>query len=285
MTWRIGYLGPPGSFSEAAARSYLEQANITTVDLVPCRSITDVLAGVGDATFHQGVVPVENSSEGAVAITLDYLAHEAQTPVTGEVVLTIEHHLLALPTTSLNQVSVVHSHPQALAQCRHRLGELLPQVYQQATTSTSEAARLVSAAADKRWAALGTKLAAELYGLQVLVSDIQDSLENVTRFWAVGGPLPAPSSQDKTSIVFSTTDQPGSLYKALEVFAIRHINLSKLESRPAKRNLGEYIFFADLIGHAQDAAVADALGTLAKHTPFFKILGSYPCVSGGGKVK
>lgn len=284
MSRRIGYLGPPGSFSEAAARRYITQTNIPQTELIPCRSIAEVLAGVANTTLHQGVVPVENSNEGAVTITLDYLAHEADISVVGEVALAIEHHLLATPIAQLQQVTVVYSHPQALAQCRQQLGVLLPHASQQATTSTSEAARLVSVAANKNWAALGTSLAAELYGLQVLASNLQDNKENVTRFWVVGGPLPVPSGSDKTSIVFSTADQPGSLYKALEVFAIRQINLSKLESRPAKRNLGEYIFFADLVGHAQDAKVADALSALAKCTPFLKILGSYRRAGSSGKV-
>ncbi len=276
MKPRLGYLGPAGTFSEEAARLYQRRTGLTDMELVAYRTIADVLAGVAAHAIDIGVVPVENSIEGSVVVTLDFLAHEADIPVTGEVVIPIRHFLLVLPGTELAGIKAVCSHPQALAQCRQRLGALLPGAAQQAATSTAEAARLVGAGGDKGLAAIGTALAGELYGLTIAASDLQDTEGNATRFMVIGGPPPPPTGADKTSLVFGVSDAPGALYRALAVFADRDINLSKLESRPARRNLGDYLFFVDLAGHVAEASIQEALVELGRKSTFVKVFGSYP---------
>ena len=275
----VGYLGPRGTFTEQAARRYLEERGLAeAAELRPCRTIPELLRAVETGALDAGVAPIENAIEGSVAITVDALIHDVDVQIVGEVVLPVVHHLMARPGTALADIEAVISHPQALAQCRKSLDKLLPAAAQLAATSTAEAAQRV-AAEERPYAALGTALAAELYGLEVLASDLQDLRENATRFVVLRREATPRTGRDKTSIVFAFRfDRPGNLYRALGSFAGRDINLTKLESRPAKLHLGQYLFLADLEGHVDDPPVREALAEIRAMCAFFKVLGSYPRV-------
>lgn len=274
---RIGYLGPRGTFTEAAVRTYIAREEFTNPVLVAHRTIAEVLLGVAAEELQLDVVPAENSIEGSVVLTLDYLVHEVNLPIVGEVIIPVSHNLLALPGADPGEVIGVYSHPHALAQCRYHLSEMLPEAEAYPCHSTAEAAKIVRDKADPRLVAVGTELAAELYDLEILARDLQDVEGNVTRFFTVGRELPERTGCDKTSLVFGFAhDRAGILCAALNEFASREINLSKLESRPARRSLGDYIFLADLEGHVSDDLVAQALEALRHHCSFVRILGSYP---------
>lgn len=272
---RVGYLGPQGTFSQEAARAMFPPE---AAEFLPYRTIPEILASVEQGRLDFGVVPIENSIEGSVAVTLDVLVHEVAVAIAGELVLPVTHHLMVREETKLEEVESVLSHPQALAQCRKNLEAILPRAAHVAATSTAEAAQQV-AASEAPLAALGTKLAAELYGLKIVRSNMQDLQANATRFVKVGLRPAERTGFDKTSIVFAFgEDRPGNLYRALKVFADRSVNLTKLESRPAKRSLGDYIFFIDMEGHLDDPEIRSALEELQTLTSFFKLLGSYPRV-------
>lgn len=272
----LAYLGPAGTFSEEAARRYAERLRGEVLELVPVKSLPELLLAVDKDRFPLGIVPVENSIEGPVVLTLDMLVHEVSLHIVAEEVLPVRHQLLVRPGVTLRDISCVLSHPQALAQCRRTLDMLLPGIETSVTSSTAEAARRV-ATSDKPWAAIATSLAAELYGLSTLRTDIQDQDENTTRFLVVGKEAGKRTGFDKTSIAFAfDTDRPGNLYAALRCFAERNINLTKLESRPAKRSLGDYIFFVDMEGHIEDVEVQEAIDELKGVCSFVRILGSYP---------
>jgi len=276
--WRIGFLGPRGTFSEEAARLYAAgRRDPERVELVASRGIPELLASVERGELDQAVVPAENSIEGTVALTLDTLVHDVRLNIVGEVVIPIRHHLMVRQGHEREPVHLVVSHPQALAQCRRYLQRRLGGVEVQAVYSTAEAARLVGERETPGMAAIANALCAELYGLAIIDSDIQDVSGNATRFLVVGHGWPARTGLDKTSVAFAfAQDKPGSLYRALGEFAQREINLTKLESRPAKQFLGDYIFFADMEGHKDDPAVAAALAGLERHCAYVRILGSYP---------
>ncbi|MFS8665336.1 MAG: prephenate dehydratase [Limnochordales bacterium] len=279
---RLGFLGPRGTFSEEAARVHAGRrpAGQGGTELVAYRGIPELLAAAERGEVQEAVVPAENSIEGTVAVTLDTLVHDVRLNIVGEVVIPIRHHLLVRRGHEDAPVTTVISHPQALAQCRHYLQERLPGVAVQAAFSTAEAARLVGERDTPGLAAIGNALCADLYGLAVLDSDIQDVPGNATRFFVVGHGQPGPTGRDKTTIVFAfAVDRPGNLYGALGELAQRGINLTKLESRPAKQALGDYIFFADMEGHKDDPAVAAALRGLARRCAYVRILGSYPRAS------
>lgn len=277
---RLAYLGPPGTFSEEAARRYRERKGLAEgMRLASVKTLPDLLLGVDAGRCELGIVPVENSIEGPVVLTLDMLVHDVNLQIVAEEVLPVRHYLLARPGRDIRDVTLVLSHPQALAQCRRTLSRRLPKAEFGATSSTAEAARKV-AASDEPWAAIGTALAAELYGLEILLEGIEDQNGNSTRFLVVGKEPAERTGFDKTSAAFAfKEDRPGNLYAALREFAVRGINLTKLESRPAKKQLGEYIFFVDMEGHTQDPDVAEALAGLQRLCSFVRVLGSYPrCV-------
>lgn len=271
---KVGYLGPRGTFSELAAR----RLHGDDAELIPYRTIPEVLHDAEAGRIDRGVVPIENSIEGSVALTLDVLVHEVNVAISGECVLPVVHHLMARPGTRLDELRAVLSHPQALAQCRQSLERLVPGADHRAATSTAEAAHVVSES-DEPLAALGTELAASLYGLEILAQGLQDREGNATRFVSTGKTSCPRTGQDKTSVVFAFgMDKPGNLYKALKVFAERDINLTKLESRPAKQSLGEYLFLVDMEGHVEDPHIDGALAAVSSLCSFFKLLGSYPRV-------
>ena len=277
---RVAFLGPRGTFSEEAL---LSQPDLAAGELVPIRSIPEVIAEVDQGRVEVAVVPIENAIEGSVNATLDTLAFESspELMIQREIVLPIDMHLCARPGTSLSDVTAVVSIPHATAQCREWLARKLPGVAVQAANSTAEAARDVAEAKPAkgkagRTAAIATALAAKLYGLEILAADIEDHPDNETRFVVIGPGIPARTGHDKTTIVvFQNQDRPGSLLGILQEFAARAVNLTKLESRPTKRGLGNYCFFIDCEGHIGDELVADVLRNLAaKHDVRF--LGSYP---------
>ncbi|MEW6448111.1 MAG: prephenate dehydratase [Bacillota bacterium] len=273
---KIGFLGPSGTFTEQAmARFFSEQ----DCEGVPFNEIPELVRSVASGAVNAGVVPVENSVEGSVNVTLDLLLRDEAVLITGEVVLPVVHCLLA--RSALSGFKRVLSHPHALAQCREYLERELPDAVREATTSTAEAARLV-ASSPEPLAAIGTEEAAACYGLMVVARGIQDAAENETRFLVIGREPGPRTGRDKTSVAFSLVhDRPGVLYAALGEFASRGINLTKIESRPARRSIGHYIFFIDCEGHQEDPPVSDALAAIKKQSTFFKILGSYPRWEGG----
>lgn len=283
QTKRVAFLGPPGTFTEEAL---LSQADLAAGELVPIRSIAEVIAAVEQGEADIGVVPIENAIEGSVNVTLDTLGFDSDLLIQREVVLSISLNLCAKPGTALSDIKAVISMPHAVAQCREWLAAKLPGVEVGAANSTAEAAQHVARARATSRAAISTALAAKLYGLDVLAADIEDHPENQTRFVVISRGVPPRTGHDKTSIVvFQSQDRPGSLLAILQEFAARAVNLTKLESRPTKRGLGNYCFFIDCEGHIADELVADVLRNLAaKHT--VKFLGSYPVAGeGGGEAK
>lgn len=265
---RIAYLGPEGTYCEQAVLDHFG----STPERRPVGSIDEVFEAVERGVADYGVVPVENSTQGVVPQTLDRFV---STPlsVRAEIVLRIDHCLLAAPET--RKVRRVVAHAQSLAQCREWLARHHPGVALEAVASNAVAARL--AAEQRGVAAIAGRKAAQRYGLRVLAASIQDQPDNFTRFVVVGRQASAePGGDDKTSIVFAVPHQPGALHRVLEPFARNGVNLGSIESRPMKGRPWEYLFFADLSGHVRDPAVRRALRAVEKRTLFLKVLGSYP---------
>lgn len=279
---RIGFLGPEGTFTEQAL---LSQPELAALELVPLPSIPDVLASVEAGVVDLGFVAVENSIEGAVTVTVDNLAFETDLLIQGEVVMGVQMNLLAPSGVGLADVERVLSIPVATAQCRSFLRRELPGATSLATSSTAEAAQLVANDEhDGHTAAIAPSVAAKVYGLDVLATDIEDHPDNATRFVVVArSGIPAPTGHDKTSVViFQRTDRPGSLLTILQEFSARSINLTKLESRPTKKGLGNYCFLIDLEGHIGDEVVADCLRNLKSKVEDVKFLGSFPAAGERG---
>ncbi len=277
---KVGFFGPAGTFTEEAL---LTQHDLAAGELVAFPSIGEVLQGVVDGAVDVGFVPIENAIEGTVNATLDGLVFDVELRIIREVVLDIHLHLMAPSGTSIEQVTTVVSYPHALAQCRRFMAEHLPGAEPVAANSTADAARQLGARRVPGTAAIAPRLAAELYGLELLAEGIEDHPDNQTRFVAVAkGRIPAPTGHDRTSIVcFQDADRPGSLYGILGQFAARNINLTKLESRPTKRGLGQYCFVIDLDGHLDDEVIADCLAELHVGAAEVKFLGSYPAAGAG----
>jgi chorismate mutase/prephenate dehydratase len=265
---KVTYLGPAGTFSESASRSHFGSAPT----FLPQASIDDVFRAVESGHAHYGVVPVENSVEGAVGSTLDLLlAHPLQ--VCGEVQLRIHHHLLSR-APELGAIHRLYSHAQSLAQCHEWLNHNLAHVPRVPVASNAEAARI--AAEDPESCAIAGKAAAELYGLSTLAINIEDDSNNSTRFFVIARHGADPSGRDKTSLVCSAPNRPGAMLGLLEPLARHGVDMSRLQSRPAPGGMWEYVFYIDLIGHQNDAPVAAALAELREQAGFLKILGSYP---------
>ena len=272
---RVAFLGPSGTFTEQAL---LSQPDLAAGELTPIRSIAETIFAVDQGHAELGVVPIENAIEGSVNETLDTLAFEASEHlfIHREIVVPVDLNLCVKPGTKLADVKAVVSIPHASAQCRDWLAAKLPGVEVQASNSTAEAARDVAKSRAGGRAAIAPRLAAELYGLEVLAAGIHDHPDNSTRFVVVGHGIPARSGHDKSTLVVFQThqDRPGGLLTILQEFNARGINLTKLESRPTKRELGSYCFFIDFEGHLTDELVADVLRSLAaKHE--MRFLGSY----------
>ena len=283
----IAYLGPPGTFSEEAL---LSEADLAEHELVDLPTFPDVLAAVAGGRTDLGFVAVENAIEGTVNVTVDALVFEHDLLIQREVVLPIHQHLLAPAGLALDQVEHVVSFPVALAKCRRFFGERLSGAREVAAPSTSDAARMVAAGeCPPRSAAIGTRLAAKLYDLEVLTDSIEDHPENATRFVLVARPeagLPAPTGHDRTSIVlFQRHNAPGSLHAILGEFAARGLDLTKLESRPRKQALGQYCFLIDVVGHIADEVVADCLRQVHASLAEVKLLGCYPAAGEGSDAR
>lgn len=278
---RIGFLGPPGTFTEQAL---LSQPDFSDAELFAYSTIPEVLVATENGDVDLGFVPIENSIEGTVNVTLDTLAFETSLLIQHEVVLGIQLNLLAPLGVSMAGITKVVSFPHATAQVRDFLVRELPAAETVAANSTAEAARLVGETSEPGMAAVGTSLAAELYNLEILASDIADHPENETRFVAVAqSGVPWVTGHDKTTIVcFQQADRPGSLLAILQEFSARAINLTKLESRPTKRGLGDYCFIIDLEGHIADEVVGDCLRELKAKVADVKFLGSYPAAGEHG---
>ena len=264
----VAYLGPPGTFSHSAVAQHFG-AFVTPES---CASIDEVFRAAESGRTDHAVVPVENSTEGAVGRTLDLMC---QTPLTivAEIKLRIQQQLLARDTP-LDAVTRVYAHAQSLAQCVQWLARHLPRAERVPVASNAEAARLAASQAGS--AAIASEAAAALYQLEVLAAHIEDEPNNTTRFWVLGRQAPAPSGRDETSLVMSAQNRPGAMYALLEPLAKHGVSMSRLESRPARTGLWEYLFFVDLEGHRDDPRVAAALSELRQRAPFLKLLGSYP---------
>lgn len=288
---RVGYLGPEGTFSEEALLSSVDGTAVAPVAL---GTIREAVMAVQDRAVEWSLVPIENSIEGSVTVTLDALAGDAsEVAIVGEVVLPVRHYLIARTPLELTDVGTIVSHPHVPGQCTRFLHERLPHAHVVAATSTAEAVRIVAedephrADGSGKWAAIGTRLAADLYRCTVIAEGIQDREDNETRFvWlaredsSLGAPqLHAPAaSGSKTSLVFwgAGADRAGWLVRCLDEFAQREINLTKIESRPMRERLGQYMFFVDLEGSLAEEIVSDALAGLRGMCEQVRVFGSYP---------
>ena len=265
---KVAFLGPKATFSHLAAMQHFG----LSAELVPQKSIPAVFEEVEKGRTLYGVVPVENSTEGVVSHTLDMFMG-SDLKINAEVLLEVSHFLLSR-TGRIEDVKKIYSHPQPLAQCRRWLDDNLPNVPLVDVASTTLAAQIVSE--DYSAAAIASEYAASLYDLKVVRERIEDQVNNVTRFLVIGNRLADRCGEDRTSLMFSVKDEPGILYRMLEPFAKRGLNLSKIESRPNKTKAWEYIFFLDLAGHVSDPVVAEAVEELKGFCQFVKVLGSYP---------
>lgn len=280
MTAKVAYLGPRGTFSEEAALCFSEML-AEPAELLPYPAIEDCAGAVEDNVADFAVVPLENSLEGSVNITLDVLTTSAELQIAGELVLDIEHNLLSA-TNDESVIRRIYSHPQAMAQCRAFLRRRFPGVETIPVYSTAEAAAIVAGEGPGS-AAIGSRRAALEYGLQVVVGAIQDN-GNRTRFVILAKQGKRLGRPVKTSLLFAVKNAAGSLYRVLQAFAVYGVNLTRIESRPAKRQLGDYIFFVDLDGTPDDAAVKAAIREAASEAVMLKLLGTYPALAAAKKA-
>ena len=266
----VAYLGPRGTFSESATFKHFGHAAVG----LPAPSIDEVFRSVESGAADFGVVPVENSTEGAVGRSLDLMP---RTPmrVCGEVIVRIHHNLMAKSAPAkLGDIRRVFSHGQSLGQCHEWLNANLPHAERVAVASNAEAAR--RAAEEPHSAAVAGEAAAEHYGLKILAANIEDEPNNTTRFLVLGDYQPGPSGRDKTSMVLSARNRAGAVYEMLTPFATRGVSMTKFESRPSREALWEYLFFVDIEGHRDDPQVAEALADVGRIAGYIKVLGSYP---------
>lgn len=262
----ISFLGPKGTFTH-------EAANMIGDDLIPYCTIPAVLESVVNDESSFGVVPIENSIEGPVGITLDSLAHKFDLKIFNEIIIPINQNLIVNRGTKMEEIEDVYSHSQAISQCLEFINKHNMQAHY--AVSTANAVRNI--VGDKTKAAIGNSKAARLYDLEIIKANIQDVDNNETRFVVVSKKDHKPTGNDKTSIIFSIyEDKPGSLYEILGIFQKNNINLTKIESRPSKKGLGKYLFFVDFYGHRKDKTVQNILNELDGLTYFLKVLGSYP---------
>lgn len=271
----IAYLGPKGSFTEIAAMKFLNEANVR---YIPKPTIREVFRSVESGDVDMGVVPIENSIEGSVNITLDLLL-DTPLKIYGEVELRVDHCLLASPGSTMEDIRVIFSHPQAIAQCRAFLETVIPHAEIVEVNSTSKAAEIVRNL--RGAAAIASERTASIYGLEVLAKSIQDYHDNYTRFIVLSLNEHPPTGFDKTSLIFSVPNKPGALYNALEPFALKNVNLTKIESRPTRGKPWDYVFYMDMEGHKLDSNVKEAINELEARASFLKVLGSYPMARRG----
>lgn len=273
---RLAFLGPAGTFSEEAALRYDADA-----ELIPFPSIVATADAILSGGADEAITPIENSYQGAVTDTLDLLIHGEGRRIKREINLEIVHHLMAAPGTVIADIRRVYSHPQALGQCQDYLQRTLPQAELAAALSTAGSVEQAMSA-DVKAAAIAPRRAAELYGAELLAENIQDGDNDVTRFVVLAKSDAPPSGNDKTSVCFSfDEDKPGQLFRVMGLLAEAGINLTKVESRPTRTELGRYYFLVDLEGHREDPAVRDVLAQVGDSVSLLKIFGSYPKFTGG----
>jgi prephenate dehydratase len=275
----LAYLGPVGTFTEQAM---LTQPDLASMELIRYSTIVEVLRAVENGSVDYGFAAIENMIEGAVNATIDTLAFDADLLIQREVVMNVNLNLLVQPGVTIDDIEHVRSMPVAYAQCRRYLADNLAKAAIEATNSTADAARELAESGRTDTAAIAPRRSAEVYGLEILAANIEDHPENQTRFVLVGreGVTP-PSGHDKTSIViYQRADEPGSLVAILSEFAARNINLTKLESRPTRKGLGDYCFLIDCEGHLADQVVGDTLRNIQMKHGVVKFLGSYPSAYG-----
>lgn len=266
---KVAYLGPEGTFSQAAALKHFGQAVISK----PMAAIDEIFREVAAGAVSFGVVPVENSTEGAINHTLDsFLEHDLV--ICGEVELRIHHHLLVAENTKTERITRIYSHAQSLAQCRKWLDAHYPNVERVAVSSNAEAAKRVKS----EWnsAAIAGDMAAQLYGLSILADKIEDRPDNSTRFLIIGNQTVPATGDDKTSVIISMSNKPGALHELLIPFHASGIDLTRIETRPSRSGKWTYVFFIDFIGHKDDPLVKSALEKIAQEAVGLKVLGSYP---------
>jgi prephenate dehydratase len=283
---KVGYLGPEGTNSDEASRLYLKKLE-GKVELIPFATIHDAVIAADRGRIDEAIVPIENSIEGTIGIVTDLLVKEVNLVVRQEMVKQIYHYLIAPKGIKLGQVTDVISNPQILDQCKEYLRRKLPKAKLHLAYSSAQAVEQVAFSIGEKigsqgrghgpvFAAIGTETSARFFGLKVLAARI-NAHDNQTRFVVLAKKDHPRTGRDKTSIVFSiASDRPGGLHDVLSEFAIRDINLTKIESRPSKRALGDYYFFVDMQGHRQDKIIADALREIKRKASFLKLLGSYP---------
>jgi chorismate mutase/prephenate dehydratase len=265
----VAFLGPRGTYSQAAVIEHFG----STCELLECAGIEDVFAAVEEHYADFGVVPVENSTEGAINNTQDCLLHSSL-KIIGEKIVSIEHNLLANQEADGSKVDTIASHQQSLAQCRHWLKKHYPKARQIECASNAEAA--LKAQNDSRIAAVAGLLAATIYDLKIVHASIQDQDHNSTRFLVLARQGTAATGNDKTSVLIHTENKPGALFRILQPFEKFQVSLSKIETRPSKQEAWEYVFFIDFEGHIQDQAIKELFAQLQQCTAEIKVLGSYP---------
>ena len=267
----IAYFGPTSTNTHQAARSRFG----SSVDYVPQVTIADVFDAVARGRADCGVVPIENSTEGAVNHTLDVFM-DSELRICAQILMKIENHLAS--NCAKEKITKLYSHPQVFGQCRQWLQRTMPNVELIEVGSTPRAAELASQQPDA--GALVGRMAAEAHGLPILELSVQDNPNNTTRFLVIGPTAPPPTGEDRTSLMFCIRDEPGALFRALEPFNRLQISMSKIESRPSKRKAWEYFFFVDAEGHAEQPPMKEAIAELSKHCTLVKILGTYPKTAG-----
>ena len=272
---QVGYLGPEGTFSNEAALKIIDSKDT----LVAFNNIISIFESLANNEIDQAVIPIENSTEGSVLVALDALVNY-NLKIRGEFLLPIRHNLLVQKSATIEDITLICSHPQAIAQCRKYIHNVNKQVH--ATSSTANAARYVCELSNA--AVIGNKMLSQKYDLKVLDENIQDYENNVTRFAVVSHEDDKDiTGNDKTSIIISLHgDKPGGLYEVLSIFADDSINLTKIESRPSKKGMGKYLFFIDMEGHRNESRIKKALDNVKNNVDFFKILGSYHQITIGG---
>ncbi|MDD4179815.1 MAG: prephenate dehydratase [Candidatus Margulisbacteria bacterium] len=283
---KVGYLGPEGTNSEEACQLYLKKLE-DKAELIPFSTIHDVLYAADRGKIHEAIVPIENSIEGTIGTVTDMLVKDVNLMIRQELVIPIYHYLIVQKGIGLKEITDVISNPQVLDQCKDFLRKNLPGVKLHLAYSSADAVRQVATSLGEKviahgrvkgsvFAAIGTAASTKLYGLRIVSAKI-NAQDNKTRFVVLSKKDHKRTGRDKTSVVFSIAkDRPGGLHDVLREIAIRKVNLTKIESRPSKKALGDYFFFADMQGHRSDPVIAQALGNMKKKTSMFKLLGSYP---------
>jgi len=268
---KVGFLGPKGTFSDEAYKIYYKNKEIEPVEYM---TINDAIFALEKEKIQEVIVPIENSIEGPVSATLDMIS-TSNLNIISEIIIPIKLNLMARFGVEKQEIKTIYTHPQPVGQCRNYLNKNFNNVNIVYTDSTTLGAKLVLESNDV-CGAIGAQNMAKIYGLEILEYNISDNDNNETRFIVLSKGAIKRTGRDKTSIVFSAEDKPGSLYKILDIFSLWDINLTKIESRPSKEKLGQYIFFADMEGHIEDRDVFDALTMIQRKTSFYKFLGSYP---------